>query len=162
MTASIYVGTYKKYNEGSLFGEWVDLDKFSSKEEFIEHIEALHKDEDDPEFMFQDWEEIPEQFICESHLDPHFWDYLDCKKASHLSEEAWEAGMELDIPYEKFEDCYYGYYSTPSDLAYEYVEGTGELDPSNFLSNYIDYEKLGRHLALVLSEQNGHYFHNYY
>ena len=34
-TPSVYVGTYKKYNEGSLFGSWVDLTKFDSKEDFI-------------------------------------------------------------------------------------------------------------------------------
>lgn len=29
-TPSVYVGTYRKYNNGSLFGEWVDLDKFKN------------------------------------------------------------------------------------------------------------------------------------
>lgn len=58
--AQIYVGTYAKYNEGSLFGKWMQLSDYSDLDEFIEACKELHKDEEDPEFMFQDWEEIPE------------------------------------------------------------------------------------------------------
>jgi len=50
----LYVGTYHKYNSGSIQGEWVDLDDFNNKDEFLEYCAELHKDEDDPEFMFQD------------------------------------------------------------------------------------------------------------
>jgi antirestriction protein len=52
----IYVGTYGKYNNGSLFGEWLEISKFSNLQEFYRYISELHKDENDPEFMFQDWE----------------------------------------------------------------------------------------------------------
>jgi antirestriction protein len=159
--AQIYVGTYKKYNEGSLFGAWVDLEDFSEKEDFIEHIANLHKDEDDPEFMFQDWEEIPDQFISESWIDPNFWAYLDVKTASYLDDEAWEAGMYLDIPYEDIEDKFYGYFASQSDLAYDYVENTGELNENSFLANYFDYERFGRDLAMDFSEHNGYYFSDY-
>ena len=58
---SVYVGTYGKYNSGSLDGEWVDLIQFSNKEEFYECCRALHEDEPDAEFMFQDWEYIPDR-----------------------------------------------------------------------------------------------------
>jgi antirestriction protein len=52
----IYVGTYHKYNCGSLEGKWVDLDQFSNLSEFYCFIRNLHSDEEDPEFMFQDYE----------------------------------------------------------------------------------------------------------
>ena len=55
----VYVGTYGKYNNGSIAGEWVELSKFDSKKEFYEYCAKLHKDEEDPEYMFQDWEGIP-------------------------------------------------------------------------------------------------------
>ena len=32
----VYVGTYGKYNNGSLFGAWLDLSNYSDKEEFYE------------------------------------------------------------------------------------------------------------------------------
>ena len=52
---AIYCGTYKKYNEGSLFGAWLDLRTFDSYEEFIDVCKQLHADEEDPELMFQDY-----------------------------------------------------------------------------------------------------------
>lgn len=50
--ARIYVGTYAKYNEGSIFGKWLDLSDYSDSEEFYEACRELHKDEEDPELMF--------------------------------------------------------------------------------------------------------------
>ena len=38
---SVYVGTYGKYNNGSLFGKWVNLTDFTSKEEFYKYGESL-------------------------------------------------------------------------------------------------------------------------
>lgn len=32
--ARVYVGTYNKYNNGSLFGKWLDLSDYSDKDEF--------------------------------------------------------------------------------------------------------------------------------
>lgn len=54
--ASVYCSTYAKYNAGSLYGEWMRLADYSDYEEFCEAIKELHKDEEDPEFMFQDCE----------------------------------------------------------------------------------------------------------
>ena len=34
--AKVYVGTYGKYNNGSLFGAWLDLSDYADKEEFYE------------------------------------------------------------------------------------------------------------------------------
>ena len=50
---SLYVGTYAKYNAGSIAGEWIDLTNFSDADEFLAHCAELHKDEEDPEFMFK-------------------------------------------------------------------------------------------------------------
>ena len=48
--ARVYVGTYGKYNNGSLFGAWLDLSDYADKEEFYEACRELHKDEEDAEF----------------------------------------------------------------------------------------------------------------
>ncbi|MEQ3054471.1 antirestriction protein ArdA, partial [Bacteroides finegoldii] len=45
--AKVYVGTYAKYNNGSLSGAWLDLSDYSDKEEFYEACRELHKDEED-------------------------------------------------------------------------------------------------------------------
>ena len=39
--AKVYVGTYAKYNNGSLFGAWLDLSDYSDKEEFYEACREL-------------------------------------------------------------------------------------------------------------------------
>lgn len=36
--ARVYVGTYNKYNSGSLFGKWLDLSDYSDKDEFMEAL----------------------------------------------------------------------------------------------------------------------------
>lgn len=64
--ARVYVGTYGKYNNGSLFGSWLDLSDYSDKEDFYEACREIHKDEEDAEYMFQDWENVPENLIGES------------------------------------------------------------------------------------------------
>lgn len=62
----IYVGTYAKYNSGSIFGMWIDLESVSDAEEFFEVCRELHKDESDPEFMMQDYQGFPEELYHES------------------------------------------------------------------------------------------------
>ena len=64
--AGVYCGTYKKYNEGSLFGMWIDLEACSDAEEFFDVCRELHKDEADPEFMFQDFQGFPKEMYHES------------------------------------------------------------------------------------------------
>ena len=52
----VYVGTYAKYNSGSIKGAWIDLDKFKNYEEFVKECRRVHRGEHDPEFMVQDVE----------------------------------------------------------------------------------------------------------
>ena len=61
----LYVSTYAKYNAGSLFGKWMDLNDYADHDDFIEACKELHKDETDHEFMFQDFEGFPDIFYCE-------------------------------------------------------------------------------------------------
>lgn len=56
-TISVYVGTWGKYNGGSLHGEWIDLSNFDTPEDFKNYChKKLHGDEPDAELMFQDVE----------------------------------------------------------------------------------------------------------
>lgn len=61
--SKIYVGIYRKYNNGSIEGKWMTLSDYADKDEFIEACKALHKDEENPELMFQDWEVIPSDLV---------------------------------------------------------------------------------------------------
>lgn len=56
-TIRVYVGTWGKYNDGSLHGEWVDLSNFATPNKFKKYcLKKLHGDEPDAELMFQDVE----------------------------------------------------------------------------------------------------------
>ena len=70
---AVYVGTYHKYNCGSIYGKWLDLTDFDGEDEFLKACRELHAGEDDPEFMFQDREGIPSQFASESSVN---WEYI--------------------------------------------------------------------------------------
>ena len=50
--ARIYVGTYAKYNNGTLQGEWVSLSDFYDLDGFLEYCTEIHEDEEEPEYMF--------------------------------------------------------------------------------------------------------------
>lgn len=63
---AVYCSTYRKYNNGSLQGMWVDLSTFHDEEDLFEFLYRLHCDEDEPEFMFQDFENFPRKFYSES------------------------------------------------------------------------------------------------
>lgn len=156
--ANIYVGTYAKYNEGSLFGEWIDPSDYSTKDDFIDACMELHDNEDDPELMFQDWEDIPDEYISESGIEDEYWDYLDV--VDRVDEDIINAGLACGVPLERIEDAYYGQFDSDTDLAYEYIESTGELDTDSPLARYFDYEAFGRDLAMYYIEHNGYYFHS--
>lgn len=74
----LYVGTYAKYNSGSLSGAWLDLDKYANADEFEAACRRLHRDESDPELMFQDVETDPgcdwqEGLYSESSIPREYW-----------------------------------------------------------------------------------------
>ena len=73
---AVYCGTYRKYNEGSLFGMWVDLVKCGDYDTFSEVCHCLHADEEDPELMYQDYECFPGIWYSESGIDEDTFDRI--------------------------------------------------------------------------------------
>lgn len=160
--AAIYVGTYAKYNAGSLFGKWFNLSDFTDKDEFMEACKKLHKDEDDPEFMFQDRENIPEELVSESWISEKFFELRDKVEDMDATEqEAFSVWLDYesrdfskddaDDLVKKFEDDYVGKYDEEEDYAREVVEQCYEV--SDFVLNYFDYAAFARDLF------NGDYKH---
>ena len=160
--AAIYVGTYAKYNAGSLFGKWFNLSDFTDKDEFMEACKKLHKDEDDPEFMFQDRENIPEELVSESWISEKFFELRDKVEDMDATEqEAFTIWLDYesrdlskddaDDLVKKFKDDYIGKYDEEEDYAREVVEQCYEV--SDFVLNYFDYAAFARDLF------NGDYKH---
>ncbi len=146
-TPAIYVGTYGKYNSGSLAGAWLDLEDYVDRDEFYEAAKELHKDEADPELMFQDWEGIPDEFIHESGIDAAFWDYLEADG----DPEAKQAFIDIRGYWDaaQFEESYQGEWDSKQSFAENLAEDMGLLDgmPEN-LQSYFDWDAWTRDLFL--------------
>ena len=102
---AVYCGTYHKYNNGSLYGMWVDLTTFYDEEDLFEFLHRLHADEEQPEFMFQDYENFPRKFYSEcasidEFRDLYEWinmDEDDRKKCKEYWDEIDESRDTRDI-----------------------------------------------------------------
>ena len=168
----VYVGTYAKYNEGNLQGEWIDLTHLSY-EDFCNKITNLHTDEEDPEFMFQDLDieiDCLKNLVYESGIDEEFWELKE--QINNLSDSEIEAfdifvnyGHPADI--EKFRDAYRGFsdsFNIERDFGQEIAEEMGYIsEMPEAIRYYFDAEAFGRDLlANDFWEQDGHIFYNYY
>jgi antirestriction protein len=172
VSVKIYVGTYKKYNEGNLFGKWLDLDDYSNFEQLKEEMYNLHIDEEDPEFMIQDWEcnNIINsfEFINESFISDEIYHIINIITESNISEEVLESYISCNSSLknineiiEEIEECYVGEFQNDIEFVQSLLEETGEI-PSN-LPNYIyiDWERTTRDIMMDYTTDNNHYFRNY-
>lgn len=148
---SVYVGTYGKYNDGSLCGLWIDLSTFNSYDDFIDFCRAIHADEEDPELMAQDYEGFPPQwynegFMSEDDFD-HIIEYNDmCDKHG---QDAVDDYMEFADSLDDFEEAYCGEWDSEEDFARHFVNEIYDLDRMmGGLSYYFDYEAYGRELFM--------------
>lgn len=156
---SIYVGTYAKYNNGSIFGAWLNLTDYPDAEDFYKACKELHADEHEPEFMFQDFDNFPKSLYSESGNIDEIYNYINFIDSTYLSIEAVEAGIELGIPLDKIEEAYRGEYESGADYAEDFFTETGQIDKDDRLTWYIDWEKVFEgELEQGLLVENGHYF----
>lgn len=151
---AIYVGTYHKYNSGSLYGMWVDVASFDTYEDYIDFLHRLHSDEADPEFMAQDYENFPKQWYSESGIVDRDW-FEKIKEYAELQQnEAIKAyidyyGIDPDeFNMDDFEDAYEGEYSSEEDFAEYLVDEIGMENIQN-KDYYFDYDKFARDLFIT-------------
>lgn len=84
----VYVGTYHKYNCGSIYGAWIDLAECATYAEFIKKCREVHKDEPDPELMIQDYDFFPDGLSCMEWLsEAEFNDVISAFKDEEEAEE---------------------------------------------------------------------------
>lgn len=149
---AIYCGTYGKYNEGSLFGAWLDLRTFDSYDEFIEVCNQLHADEEDPELMFQDYQCFPEQWYSESYMDEATFDkikaYIDMEDDRKKAYNAYVSATGNDS-ISDFEEDYEGEYDSEEEFAEYIVKECYDLDKiMGNLAFYFDYKAFARDLFI--------------
>ena len=157
---SIYVGTYEKYNNGSIAGKWLKLNDYEDISAFYKACAELHKDESDPELMFQDFEYIPRSMIGESWLSDEFFDLLEVVNNSYIDYEIFLAAIEHGIDWDSVEESYRGEADSDEDFAMEMAASTGFIEPDIWPNNCIDWDRAARDLMYDYTEINDHYFHN--
>jgi antirestriction protein len=157
-TPRIYVGTYAKYNAGSIGGAWLELDDYSDEQEFTDACLELHSDETDPELMFQDYENIP------SALHDNItgiYEYIEFCKNSYLDQDAIDAGLYLGISLENLEEAYQGQYDIDEDFAEAFAEERGLVDDNaQWPHNCIDWKRAARDFMYDYSSHDSYYFRN--
>lgn len=135
----VYVGTYKKYSEHNLDGDWLDLCVYDDCGEFLEACKELHEDENDPEFMIQSTSTPIDIFAGEPTLADirNFYDAKDLTESS-----ANEHDLDID-------DLLYMYYTEPGfreDDIYAYGDDNFDdaIDPNlpnAMMESCFDYDK---------------------
>lgn len=149
MTARIYVGTYAKYNAGSINGAWLDLENYSDKEAFLAACAELHKDETDPELMFQDYEGFPRSFYNEGCVSDDLFAWLELDEDDRELLAVYCDNVDSAGDIDAAREAFAGKANTKADWAAEWLEETGGLDGvPKHLANYIDFEAFARDAEL--------------
>jgi antirestriction protein len=145
MTPRLYVGTYAKYNAGSIKGAWLDLEDYSDRDAFLAACAELHKDEADPEFMFQDYEGFPESLYSEGHVKPELFEWLAMDESDRELLAVYRDHVDSSADIEDAREAYSGTYDSAEEWAEQFLEDTGALQsmPEN-LRSYFDYERYAR------------------
>jgi len=148
----IYCGTYAKYNAGNLAGAWLDLEDYTDTDAFYDACRELHKDETDPEYMFQDFEGFPRALYSESPDQDKLeklYSWLGKTEDERAIVAAYWDSIDGDADPDTALEAYAGTYSTEADWAEEFLKDTGALEsiPEN-LRYYFDFEAYARDCRL--------------
>lgn len=165
----IYVGTYSKYNNGSIYGAWLKLEDYSDYEDLKKAMRELHKDEEDPEFMIQDYEcsEIIKglDLISESYISEDIFNIIELIESCSYEEEVVEAyiyciGGSNDIQeiLDKVSESYCGEFSSDQTFTQQLLEETGDLSAEFPSYIHIDWERTAYDIMMDYNCHNNHYF----
>lgn len=149
---ALYCGTYGKYNSGSLCGMWVNVSTFNDYDEFINFCKAIHADEEDPELMYQDYENMPGSLYHESMGEKGFEKIMEyCELCDEYNMSAVGDFLEFYSPedLDRMQDSYVGVYDSREDFAKE--EAINNFNPEKIMgdfADYFDYDAYARDLFL--------------
>ena len=145
----VYVGTFGKYNKGSLAGKWLNIKEYKSVDDFYKACRQLHSNEYDPEIMFQDWEYIPNSFIGGGWINPKLFELIHHPDMEHIDINAlWDFLDDVDFTnletyeiIEKFEECNRGHWDSFREFAYEEFYSTKICPTGCHCENYMDWDQ---------------------
>lgn len=157
----VYVGTYGKYSAGNLFGQWLNIADFSDSDEFHTACAALHSDESDPEYMYQDWEDIPKGLIGESHINEKVFELAQMSDDDREMFEAYQSNFFDPQEFDDARDNFRGKYDSGKDFAMEFAHESGLMSDDHPMFGYVDWEHYwNSDLSQSFFEANGYFFHS--
>ena len=154
---AVYVGTYGKYNSGSLRGVWLDLTTFADYDEFLAVCRYIHRDEREPEFMAQDFTDFPREFYTEGFMSEREFDVIqefaklddDDKEAFEVYVAAFGSSRDDVSIFDNFREAYQGKWDSEEDFTYNLVDEIGFLQGvPDSVANYFDYAAVARDLFI--------------
>lgn len=167
---AVYVGTYAKYAAGDLAGAWLDLTTFEDVDEFYAVARALHADEKEPEFMFQDFQGFPDELYAEAAGPDTVADWIAYAALDDDDRELLDAWLEVkatgaenvDEMLEAARDAFFCHVSECTWYAVaEYCVDEGLVEIPENMRHYFDYERYGRDLSMEMTmSKDGHVFHD--
>ena len=119
--ARVYVGTYHKYACGSIKGAWLNLEDYANKDDFLKACADLHKDESDPELMFQDFEGFPRSFYSESSINAAVWDWLELDEDERELLAVYQHNVNQDGDIDEAREAFSGRFNSEEDWAADFL-----------------------------------------
>lgn len=174
--SSIFVTTYAKYNNGEQFapngGKWFDLTDYESEQELKADLIEYHKDENEPELMVTDTDDLPDIFYNESY-NPKL-----LEQAIQISNDGRITDLNLFCDYIKqnglqlediadyiddFQSDYLGEYDSLSEVTKEYYENiygdlTETLNSIGLSTADINWKYTDTAKFSIYEIGNGHFF----
>ena len=172
---AVYVGTYHKYACGSLFGAWIDLSCFTDADDLLAACRELHKDEREPELMFQDFQGFPDCLYSESMGTERMQEILDYVNIDEDERDILEAYIDLNGKHGSIDELNTAAQEAflcrlkPYMIKHNFFPGQEEEAFGQFLadsgyvnipddtplSSYFDYKRYGRDMLIDTYEMTG-------
>jgi len=119
--ARVYVTTGKRYTGGNLSGIWMEPGKFLKRRDFLQACGELYADEDNPVFLFTDWQDIPRNYISDKQVSVNLFKMIrlitDLPDPDKIGFAIWLGKYEHNLPDIRADDiltafrmCYQGYF----------------------------------------------------
>jgi antirestriction protein len=157
----IYVASLADYNGGILHGAWINANQ--DPESIKAEVAAMLAESHEPgaeEWAIHDYEGFEGLRLGE-------WESFE--KIAELAEALGQHGEAFALyaanvgteyaEVDGFLDSYQGQYCSMAEFAEEWHTETGDIDPSNYLVQYIDWERVGRDMECDgYWESDGHIF----
>ena len=134
---ALYCGTYGKYNSGNLCGMWLNISTFDDYEDFVNFCLAIHADEEDPELMYQDYENMPGSLYSESMGEKGFEKIMEyCELCDEYGVSAVDDFLKFYKPeyLDMMPDAYVGLYCSREEFAEEKADE--DFNPEKMMGDF--------------------------